>query len=154
MEVFWVSATRRARDLSGMGARLHGGRWNHKGFPAVYASTSRSLASLEFLVHVPWGIAPADLSMISIFIPDDASLEVLHLDDLPAGWESSPPPLKIADLGTNWLMKAESLLLQVPTALVMSEWNLLINPAHPESAGVRIIDIEQFRYDPRLKGER
>ena len=102
MEVFRVSATRRARDLSGVGARLHGGRWNHKGFPVVYASTSRSLASLEFLVHVPWGIAPDDLSMISIFIPDDASLEVLHLDDLPAGWESSPPPLKIADLGTNW----------------------------------------------------
>src|SRR5690606_31411543 len=37
---------------SGSGANQYGGRWNHKGHPAVYVSTSISLASLEILVHV------------------------------------------------------------------------------------------------------
>ena len=37
---------------SGQGAHLYGGRWNHKGTPAVYASTQISLAALEILVHI------------------------------------------------------------------------------------------------------
>ena len=33
-----------ADDLSGAGARITGGRWNARGTPLVYASTSRALA--------------------------------------------------------------------------------------------------------------
>jgi RES domain-containing protein len=38
-------------DLSGEGARLYGGRWNHKGIPALYTSLTISLALLELLIH-------------------------------------------------------------------------------------------------------
>ncbi len=34
---------------SGSGASQYGGRWNHKGHPAVYVSTAISLVSLEIL---------------------------------------------------------------------------------------------------------
>jgi RES domain-containing protein len=115
---------------------------------------SRSLASLEFLVHVPWGLAPADLSLITISVPDDASVRTIESHHLPAGWAQSPPPGQVADVGTDWLTKGESLLLRVPTALVMAEWNVLINPRHREIAQVRILAIEPFEYDPRLLGER
>ena len=40
-----------ADDLSGAGARATGGRWNARGTPLVYASTSRALACLETVVH-------------------------------------------------------------------------------------------------------
>ncbi|MCI0493899.1 RES family NAD+ phosphorylase, partial [candidate division KSB1 bacterium] len=40
-------------DLTGTGARQYGGRWNHKGTGIIYTSESRSLAILEYLVHVP-----------------------------------------------------------------------------------------------------
>jgi RES domain-containing protein len=37
--------------LSGEGARLGGGRWNHVGIPVVYVSETLSLAALELFVH-------------------------------------------------------------------------------------------------------
>ncbi len=120
----------------------------------MYTSMSRSLASLEFLVHVPWGLAPAGLSMITVAVPDDASILTIEPHRLPAGWTQSPSLGKVAEVGTDWLTRGESLLLRVPTALVMLEWNVLINPRHREIARVRILTVAPFEYDPRLLGER
>jgi len=41
------------RAFTGEGARRYGGRWNSKGYAAVYTSGSISLAILEVLVHIP-----------------------------------------------------------------------------------------------------
>ena len=41
--------------LDGSGAKAHGGRWNSKGVPMVYASDSIALAALELLVHLHRG---------------------------------------------------------------------------------------------------
>ena len=40
-----------AKAFDGEGARLYGGRWNHRGTRLVYASSTLSLAALECLVH-------------------------------------------------------------------------------------------------------
>jgi RES domain-containing protein len=56
---------------SGSGANQYGGRWNHKGHPAVYVSTSISLASLEILVHVKKDTVLNQYQLFSIDIPDD-----------------------------------------------------------------------------------
>jgi RES domain-containing protein len=42
----------RASAFTGEGARRFGGRWNSKGVPLIYTSSSISLASLEMLVHL------------------------------------------------------------------------------------------------------
>ena len=50
-----IDQARHARDaLAGTGARLHGGRWNVKGVPVVYASTSLAL----------WEIGPPTVAAI------------------------------------------------------------------------------------------
>jgi len=42
-------------DISGEGARLKGGRWNSKGIPVVYTSTTISLSLLELIkIHFNW----------------------------------------------------------------------------------------------------
>jgi RES domain-containing protein len=68
--VYRISKTQNIKDLSGTGARIFGGRWNNKGVPLIYASESRALATLEYLVHVPLSLIPNDLSLASIKIPD------------------------------------------------------------------------------------
>ena len=40
-----------ATDLTGKGAEKTGGRWNRKGTPVAYASSSIALACLETIMH-------------------------------------------------------------------------------------------------------
>lgn len=44
----------------------------------------------------------------------------------------------------------ESLLLRVPSAVIMHEFNILINPTHPDMKFVDILEVESFIYDERL----
>lgn len=41
-----------AKDLSGYGAELSGGRWNSKGVPMLYSCVSQSLCLLEIAVRL------------------------------------------------------------------------------------------------------
>jgi RES domain-containing protein len=153
MLVFRVAKTKHIRDLSGIGARLHGGRWNHPGTPLVYASDSRSLATLEYLVHVDFAHLPARLSIATLEIPDDVTAEEIPRTALPRSWREFPPPPKLADLGTSWARGGRSLLLRVPSAIVEREQNILINPAHPEISRVVVVRVERHRIDARLVGK-
>ena len=48
-----IVKTRYSADaFSGEGARLYGGRWNSPGVAMVYTAGSKSLATLEVLVHL------------------------------------------------------------------------------------------------------
>jgi len=150
MIVYRITKTRYINDLTGTGARQYGGRWNHKGTGIIYASESRSLAILEYLVHVPLSILPSDLSIVSISIPDTINLNEIPAFSLPENWKIYPAPLKLADIGTNWAMSNESLLLRVPSVVVEHEFNILINPSHPDIKHVSILNAEKYLFDDRL----
>ena len=121
----------------------------------VYTSESRALASLEFLVHVPLSLVPPDLKIISIGIPGRLSIEHVALTDLPANWRSSPPPSALADIGSTWAKSNKSLLLRVPSAIIDKEFNILINPNHPDMGRITINKIEDYQIDSRLlRGKR
>ena len=68
IKLFRISTSEHINDITGTGARIYGGRWNNAGYPIIYSSGSRSLAALEFLVHVPMALAPEDLSILEINI--------------------------------------------------------------------------------------
>ena len=121
MKLFRIAKEQHARDLSGVGARLYGGRWNHKGVAVVYASESRALAALEYLVHVPMSSIPRDLEMMELVIPKRIIPENIDPADLPPKWRKYPPPQSLATLGSNWAHSNRSLLLRVPSAVVENE---------------------------------
>jgi RES domain-containing protein len=152
--VFRIAKARHASDLSGAGARAHGGRWNEKGTPLLYTSTNRALATAEYLVHVDPLLQPRDLRMVSIELPDGATVKALRNADLPAAWNTYPAPAALAELGTKWAASRKSLALRVPSAVVAGEHNMLINPLHPEAAKVRVVDEQPYAFDPRLLGLR
>ena len=150
MHLFRIAKTVYIRDLSGAGPRRFGGRWNHKGTAVIYAAESRSLATLEYLVHVPLPYEPLGLSIAALCVPDGASTRAFSLSELPADWNRFPAPSGLADLGSEWVRGNQSLLLRVPSAVVDDEFNLVINPAHPEMADVSIEDVTPYAFDERL----
>ncbi len=150
IKLFRICNSEYADDISGTGARFYGGRWNHPGYPVVYTSSSRSLAALEFLVHVPMALAPVDLSIIEINIQKNVARELITKDQLPSNWRVYPAPEQLANIGTNWIKANSSLLLDIPSAVVAKEINTLINPLHTDIKHVRVALAEKFSFDPRL----
>jgi RES domain-containing protein len=149
--LYRVATAKRANDLSGEGARLAGGRWNSKNTAVLYTSESRSLAAMEYLVHTPLTNIPGNLKIISIGIPDSVSVKQVDLSTLPRGWNLTPSPFELADMGATWVARGESLLLRVPSAVIAHEFNIIINPNHPDMKQVEIMAIEDFMYDERLR---
>jgi|SRR5699024_3871112 len=151
MDVFRITKSAYSQDLTGEGARIHGGRWSKKGVNMLYTSEYGSLAALEILVHTPIATSPADLQMVVISIPDDVPFETLDPNTLPANWTQYPAPSALAERGTEWVQSASSLILKVPSVIIRSEWNFLINPAHSDFSRIRINEIRGFQLDDPLR---
>jgi len=150
MEVYRIARTQYGNDLTGIGTKLYGGRWNQKGTAMIYTSKSRALAALEFFVHLPLSLAPPGLKIVSLQIPDKTAIEEISLSDLPADWRTYPAPPKLANLGSAWVKTNKTLLLRVPSVIIEKEFNILINPVHPDIKLVTIGKIEDFKFDDRL----
>jgi RES domain-containing protein len=138
-----------ANDLSGTGARLYGGRWNSEGKEAVYLASSRSLAVLEVLVHLPPLMIPDDYCLVEIEVPDNSITKILT-DDLPHNWQDISPPGALKQIGDEFLKKQAYLLMQVPSSIVPMEYNYLLNPQHMAMAKVKVLKKEPFNFDKRL----
>jgi RES domain-containing protein len=138
-----------ANDLSGTGARLYGGRWNSEGKAAIYLASSRSLALLEVLVHLPPLMIPDNYCLTEIEVPDSSITHIL-IDDLPSNWKDISPPIVLRQIGDNFLKKNEHLLMKVPSSIVPMEYNYLLNPQHPAMKKVKVLKKEPFNFDERL----
>src|SRR5665647_899224 len=102
MKVYRIGRTRYADDIKGEGARLFGGRWNHKSIPCMYTSESRALALLEYTVNVNIEEIPRGLSVTTFEIPDK-EIKIISVDSLPGDWKESPAPPSSKDFGTRLL---------------------------------------------------
>lgn len=132
----------------GLGSRRFGGRWNSPGISVVYTASSLSLCALENLVHL---IQPVNMEYVSIRMEFDMSLvEVLAMADLPPDWNGAPPPPSTQAVGNKWVIESRSAVLQVPSVIIPSESNYLLNPDHPDFRKVTLFPPDPFAFDPRL----
>jgi RES domain-containing protein len=148
MLLYRITRNTYTNDLSGTGARLYGGRWNNIGRAMVYTASSRSLAMLEALVHLPTAIIPDDFCLITIEAPEDIFVADTRL--FPPNWNAYPEPEILKRTGDFFLKQNQNLLMKVPSAIVKEEFNYLINPMHPNIAEVKILKTEPFTFDERL----
>jgi RES domain-containing protein len=135
--------------FDGEGARLYGGRWNSPGTRVAYASDSVALAALEVLAHLQSTAVLQAYSLATIRFPE-SEIETLDPASLPRDWRQFPSPPENQAIGDRWGASDRSLVLRVPSAIVPSAGNYLINPAHPAFAAALIMPPEQFAFDPRL----
>lgn len=152
MMLYRVVPQRYARDLSGKGAQLVGGRWNPKGMAAVYVAESASQALLEFLPHFPGTCTPPDLMLVCIEAPDSLSIKIIAEKHLPTDWNNLPPPASTVEMGKKWLVDGVAVALRVPSVMLPygKAWNLVLNPEHAEYAGICVVEIIPMPVDPRL----
>ena len=154
MNVLWRIAVETpaypASDLSGTGARITGGRWNSKGAPVVYCSTSIALATLETVHYLRGGGLPFNRYLVRIAIPDDVWNARQVLDPFPGGWDAIPAGLSGKRVGDSWIAAGKTALLLVPSVIVPDEYNVLLNPRHADAAAVTASTVRRWSYDPRF----
>lgn len=141
-----------AKDLTGTGAGLYGGRWNPPGVNMLYTAGSISLACLEYLVHNFHLMAAEDICLVKVFIKHEKSIHEVKQVDLSADWqETSYLPETTQLIGSSFILESKSYILKVPSAVVPDEYNYLLNPHHPYHAGTYIQQlIDPFKMDSRL----
>lgn len=138
------------RIFSGLGGLYAEGRWTLRGKPVVYASGSISLAVLEYTLNYRrHGWVPASVLSRAV-IPDEVPIDVVTLSDLPRNWSAPDPPSKPRDIGHRWLEGGPSAILKVPSAVVVEEWNYLLNPQHVDFKKLALGTPKRYQFDRRL----
>jgi RES domain-containing protein len=139
-----------AAAFTGEGARLYGGRWNSRGTAVVYTASSCALAALEMLVHLD------DQQLLESYLVAEIEFDgrlarTLAADELPSDWRADPAPAELQALGDAWIVAGTSAVLRVPSSVIDTESNFLLNPAHGDFAKIVVAEGRPFTFDPRLR---
>ena len=118
----------------------------------LYCRATASLCALEVLAHS--AMLPAEMIVVQARIPNHLSIHTVEESALPPSWSSPIPSRKTQDLGTAWIESGATAVLSVPSVIVPSERNYLLNPAHPDFAKIRFFPPRPFTFDRRLKRTR
>jgi len=135
--------------FDGEGARLYGSRWSSPGTRIAFASETLSLATLEVVVHLQ---RSSPLASYVVFTVEFSEVLVQDVDPglLPGSWRNFPAPPKTREIGDGWIKSASSVLLRVPSVIVVHEHNFLINPVHPDFPKLTIGGPMPFDIDSRI----
>ena len=118
-----------------------GGRWNPIGVAMLYTARHLSLACIEVLVHLDKGQFPRDYVWSRSELRDVPQLLEAHrLNDV----------VSCQATGQEWLLLSGQLAVQVPSVLIPEEFNVVLNPNHADSFGLKWTEPQPFRFDPRL----
>lgn len=140
--------------LDGRGGLIVAGRWHTPRRLITYTSESLALASLDVLVHGDVDLLPSDLVAIEVDVPAVVKIGEIKVNDLPRTWRKHPAPRRLQEIGNDWLDRGPSAVLRVPSALVPTESNFLVNPLHPAFSELRVVRRFKFSFDERFRTRR
>lgn len=148
MEVFKICREKYANALDASGAA---NRWNKKEEFVIYAGGSRSLSTLETVVHRAAINISGPYKLLTISIKDKVSIKELAIKDLPENWNTIEGYIELQEIGSKWYNSLETLVLKVPSAIISQEYNYIINIKHPLFAeNIKLEKVEGFARDKRL----
>ena len=135
-------------DLSGIGAKLFGGRWNSKGVNMLYVSEYISLAVVEMLVHNQFKDFTVELNLLHITFPDTIEIKEVKHSKLKDNWMDDFGYTRF--MGDQFIQAGTHSILKIPSAVITEENNYIINPLHADFKKIKITDSITFRTDKRL----
>ena len=94
----------------------------------LYCGATASLCALEVLAHS--AMLPIDMIVVQARVPNSPSMQTVEESDLPRNWSNPIPSKKTQDLGTDWIRSGATVVLSVPSVIIPSERNYLLNPQH------------------------
>lgn len=149
MEVFRISKEKYATALFSSGAA---NRWNNEGQKVLYAGSSRSLSTLELIVHKGAVKPGLEYKVMVISVADnDHLIKQIKIADLPGNWRRLAAYSDLQKIGADWYKNKDSLILKVPSAVIPYENNFVINTEHPDfKSCVSLIRTEDYFWDTRL----
>lgn len=149
MEVFRIVPEAFSKSLEASGAP---NRWNLRGEKVIYAGSTRSLSTLELIVHRSSIQISKPYKLLVIKIESLTNhLECIKLEDLPSNWRSIQAYGSLQNLGSKWYQQQKSLILEVPSAVIPQEKNFILNTEHPLfRSAINISNSEDFFWDNRL----
>lgn len=150
MLVYRISQTQFAKDITGEGASLFGGRWNQPMVSCLYTSESRALALLEYSVNVNIYEIKRALSFITYEI-DDKKIHNVEIAELPGNWKDAILPKQTQEFGTTLLIEQKIPIIKIPSVVISAEFNYLINPLYYPN--LKIVEISDYAYDIRVKSK-
>jgi len=150
MKVYRIAKKQYLQDLSGIGAKLNGGRWNREGMQMLYTSEYLSLAVLEILANLFRKKLDNQFGYLELEIPDKSAIHYSALSSLNESWRQSQYTQQTINIGTEWLFSQQSLALIVPSAVLTQEHNILINPFHKDFSKVKIVHTAEVNLDGRV----
>jgi RES domain-containing protein len=118
----------------------------------MYCGATASLCALELLAHS--AMLPTDMIVVQARVPKNLPMQTIEESDLPPNWSSPTPSKKTQDVGTDWVRSGVTAVLSVPSVIIPSERDYLLNPAHPDFARIRFFPPRSFRFDRRLRPAR
>lgn len=119
----------------------------------VYTSGSISLAILETLVNIQdLEDLPGKLMLIPADLPNDLPIRRIESQVLPPQWRSSAVSSVTQDLGKRWFLEDGEAVVAVPSVVVPTETNYLINPRHDDFSRIIVHKPQPLQVDPRLLG--
>ena len=137
--------------FSGEGSMRYDGRWHRRGIRIVYASDAPASALLEVIAHTEaHSRLQHDYVLFEGRLDPDEHLFTVDSDMLPDDWRAVPWPTSTQEIGTFWHEEQASVVLDVPSAVVPRQRNVLVNVAHPRFNELQIQEPEPFEIDPRL----
>jgi hypothetical protein len=122
--------------LNGAGTLKHGGRYSPPGAPVVSFASEAGLAVLVALRYLPG--SPADA-------PDDYVLGWTEIDSVPERVPDADDDA-IREWVTDWLQERRGLLAAVRSQVLPEANVVLMNPLHPEAAGVQPLVTRPFSF--------
>jgi RES domain-containing protein len=148
MEVFKICKEKYSNALNASGVP---NRWNKKDEFVIYTGSSRSLSTLETVVHRSAINISSPYKLLKISIDEKTIIQEIKRAELPSNWMTIEGYIALQEIGSNWYKSLETLVLKVPSSIIPQEYNYIINTKHPLfTTHIKLESIEDFTWDKRL----